>query len=297
MHYHSKTNPETTKSSLLKHSLLLGLGLVLVAGLYLWFRSINAVVIGGVAIVAAHIAAVGLVVFLGGTGLRKLMAKLHGSPAGHSHSDRSLKTEGHTINWPSFYDVIFNLLSLGKEKVMREDTIELARLKPGEKVLEVGCGTGSLAIAAKAKAGPTSRIFGTDPTLEMIEAARQKANQAGLDINFQTGLVENIDFPDDSFDLVLSSFMVHHLPGDDLQEKGFAEMYRVLKPGGRLVVVDFEPPLNLFVRGVLRPILGNMLEIDNSALPKLFEGAAFTVEETGRAKHWLASYVIGRKLA
>ena len=72
----------------------------------------------------------------------------------------------------------------------------------------------------------------------MIEVAQEKAAKARLDIDFQVALVEAIPFPDGAFDLVTSSLMLHHLP-DDLKRKGFAEIRRVLKPGGRFLAMDF----------------------------------------------------------
>lgn len=96
---------------------------------------------------------------------------------------------------------------------------------------DVGCGTGTLAILAKTQAGASVELHGQDASPQMI--ARQKAAQAGVNIDFRPALVEAIDAPDNSLDLVLSSLMVHHLPGD-LKAKAFGEIYRVLKPGGRV---------------------------------------------------------------
>jgi len=109
------------------------------------------------------------------------------------------------------------------------------------------------------------------------------------------GLVEKIDFADNTFDVVLSSLMVHHLPGD-LQQKAFAEIYRVLKPGGRLLVVDFEPPASPIKRALLRPFLGHkMMHIENQNLPSLFKNAGFTNVTTGRTDHWAAAFAKGTK--
>ena len=120
-------------------------------------------------------------------------------------------------------------------------TLELSEVRPGQKLLDVGCGTGSLAIVAKAKAGPDGEVHGIDAAPGMIKVALRKADNAGTDVRFQVGLIEGIPFPDDQFDLALSTFMLHHLP-DDLKRKGFAEIYRVLKPGGHFLTVDFGAP-------------------------------------------------------
>lgn len=119
-------------------------------------------------------------------------------------------------------------------------TVELAHLSPGDRVLDVGCGTGSLTIAIKKCLGQSGEVYGIDPASQMIQLARKKASKADVDINFKVGVIEDLPFPDKCFDVVLSSFMVHHLPGDELKSQGFAEIKRVLKPGGKLLVVDID---------------------------------------------------------
>jgi len=108
-------------------------------------------------------------------------------------------------------------------------------------VLDVGCGTGTLALAAKERVGPTGRVVGIDPGPRQIGRARSKAARQGLDIDFRVGVIERLELPDQSFDAALSTMMMHHLP-DDLKRRGLAEIVRTLKSGGRLVVADFKRP-------------------------------------------------------
>ena len=143
------------------------------------------------------------------------------------------KTAGRVIHWARWYDLFGRLISFGRDKAIREKLIELAAPAPGEKVLDVGCGTGTLALALKSRVG-TGEVHGIDASPEMIEVAREKVAKAGSDIDFQVALIEAIPFPDASFDLVTSSLMLHHLP-DDLKRTGLDEIRRVLKPGGRFV--------------------------------------------------------------
>jgi ubiquinone/menaquinone biosynthesis C-methylase UbiE len=140
-----------------------------------------------------------------------------------------------------YYDLLAWLLTLGRERALRERLVELARLQPGETVLDVGCGTGSLAIAAKQHVGETGVVRGVDASPEMIEQARRKAAAAGIDIAWDVARAEALPFDDDSVDVVLSSLMMHHLPRA-VREAFVAEIRRVLKPDGRVLVVDFEPP-------------------------------------------------------
>jgi len=120
-------------------------------------------------------------------------------------------------------------------------TIDQALLKPGESVLDVGCGSGGVTIPAKEAVGPEGESSGIDPSGEMIAVARRKARRNGIDIDFQIGVIEALPFPNAAFDAVTSSLMMHHLP-EELQLKGLTEIYRVLKPGGRLLIVDAMRP-------------------------------------------------------
>jgi len=105
-------------------------------------------------------------------------------------------------------------------------------------VLDVGCGTGTLAILAKQQVGATGEVYGVDASPEMLARADRKANKAGIEIVFKNGLVEALPFHDAHFDAVLSTVMLHHLPGK-LRGQCAAEIRRILKPGGRVLAVDF----------------------------------------------------------
>jgi ubiquinone/menaquinone biosynthesis C-methylase UbiE len=158
--------------------------------------------------------------------------------AGHTHN-AAPETEGQTIRWAQHYDLLVNLLTLGRENKLRKETIRLASIKAGEAVLDVGCGTGSLTRLAKTAVGNPGVVCGIDAAPEMIKVAQQKALQQHSDVQFKTALIEALPFPDATFDVVLSSMMFHHLP-DDLKLKGLGEVLRVLKPGGLLMVVDMQ---------------------------------------------------------
>jgi demethylmenaquinone methyltransferase/2-methoxy-6-polyprenyl-1,4-benzoquinol methylase/phosphoethanolamine N-methyltransferase len=156
---------------------------------------------------------------------------------GHSAAPGTATTTGRVLHSARFYDLAATLLTLGREKRVRRETVALAGVVPGDAVLDVGCGTGTLTLAAKAAVGAGGRVCGIDPSPAMIEASRAKAKKARVDVDFRSGVIENLAFEDASFDAVLSSLMLHHLP-DDVKRKGFAEIARVLKPGGRFVAVD-----------------------------------------------------------
>jgi ubiquinone/menaquinone biosynthesis C-methylase UbiE len=147
-------------------------------------------------------------------------------------------TRGRVLHSAAGYDLLVWLLLLGRERAFRERLVRLARLETGQSVLDVGCGTGSLAITAKRRVGPGGTVRGMDASSEMIARARRKAHKAGVDVSFTEGAVETLPFPDGEFDAVLSTLMLHHLPGDARRQCAL-EMRRVLKPGGYVLAVDF----------------------------------------------------------
>lgn len=121
---------------------------------------------------------------------------------------------------------------------LRGQVLDAARLDGAEALLDVGCGTGTLAIAAARRLGGTAKVAGIDPAPHQIARARGKARRAGLDIDFRQATIEALPFADRSFDRAFSTLMLHHLP-PDVKRQGLAELMRVLRPGGRLVVADF----------------------------------------------------------
>ena len=127
----------------------------------------------------------------------------------------------------------------GQWRKLRQRTADLAQLRLGEQVLDVGCGTGTLAMEVARRVGRAGHVVGIDPSTEQIAHARSKATRRNLPIDFQIGVIEQIAFPDQTFDVVFSTLMMHHLPAP-LKRQGLAEIARVLKPGGRLVIADFK---------------------------------------------------------
>jgi ubiquinone/menaquinone biosynthesis C-methylase UbiE len=147
-------------------------------------------------------------------------------------------TKGRVLHSAIAYDILAWLLLRGRERSFRETLLRLARIELGQSVLDVGCGTGSLAIAAKRHVGPEGRVYGIDASPGMIARARRKAGKAGMAVTFSEAVVEALPFPDDRFDVVLSTLMLHHLPRPAREQCG-REIHRVLKPAGHVLAVDF----------------------------------------------------------
>ncbi len=212
-------------------------------------------------------------------------------PHHHAHLNQTHPTEGIVIHKASLYNTVIGPILRSSEKPI----IELARIKKGDKVLDLGCGPGELSLAVKAKVGPTGEVYGLDAGSEMIAVAQRKAARQGLDVHFQVGLIEALPFPDATFDVVVSRLVIHHLPGD-LKQRGFAEMYRVLKPGGYCLAVDFEPPTNHLLKAFLSLILGKGM-LQHTMVPHyppFLVQAGFKAVEIGKTGHQLLSYVRGQ---
>ena len=166
--------------------------------------------------------------------------RLHNSSGGMSAKE----TKGLVLNGGWRYDLmgwfVDTFLFRRQWNQLRLKTINLASLQQGESVLDVGCGTGTLALEAARYTGRAGRVVGIDPSQQQIARARSKAARHNAPVDFQIGVIEQLPFPDQTFDAALSTLMMHHLPVD-VKRQGLAEIARVLKPGGRLVIADFKP--------------------------------------------------------
>src|ERR1700690_920884 len=205
------------------------------------------------------------------------------------------ETTGLTIHWAHQYDIFTGLLGLGVNRSNSRMVIELAQVKPGDKVLDVGCGTGNLTLTAKTSAGASGAVYGIDASPEMIEVAQKKAIQARSDVVFDIGFIEKLSFPDATFDVGVSRLVIHHLP-DDLKGKAFSEIFRVLKPGGHFLVADFKPPTHPVLNHVTSAFVGHgMMQTDVKGIPPLFSAAGFVEVTSGPTRSAFLSFVSGRK--
>ena len=186
---------------------------------------------------------------------------------------------GAVLHSALLYDLTVWLFTLGHEKALRERLLGLAHLRAGDAVLDVGCGTGTLAILAQQKVGPTGTICGIDGSPEMIARARSKAKKAGVTVRFDIAAAQALPFPEGSFSVALSTLMVHHL-GHSARADLVRELRRVVQPCGRVLLVDFARSTRN-PKGLLRHFRHGHGSTDPREMVELLCDAGLDVVESG----------------
>jgi ubiquinone/menaquinone biosynthesis C-methylase UbiE len=147
-----------------------------------------------------------------------------------------LPAAGHDRFLP-LYDLTTKLFGTDRAKKV---LLDQAELRPGQRVLDIGCGTGTFAILITRRC-PQVEVIGLDPDPKALARARKKAQRFGVSVEFDQGFSDALEYPAASFDGVFSTFMFHHLEGDQKQQT-LLEVRRVLKSGGFLHLLDFSGP-------------------------------------------------------
>jgi ubiquinone/menaquinone biosynthesis C-methylase UbiE len=201
------------------------------------------------------------------------------------------------FNWLTpVYDPV--LRRMMPEVALKQRLIAQAQIVAGQRVLDLGAGTGTLTIMLK-QACQGADVVGLDGDPRVLTIAREKAAAAGVTIRFDQGLATALPYDDGAFDRVLSSLVLHHLTTEEKQ-RSLGEAWRVLRPGGELHVLDFGPPQN--APAWLISLVFRRLErtVDNIAgrLPEMFRQSGFiAVEQTARHMTILGTLALyrGRK--
>jgi ubiquinone/menaquinone biosynthesis C-methylase UbiE len=147
-----------------------------------------------------------------------------------------LPAAGHDWSLP-LYDPLVKLLG---GDAARAALLDQAALRPGHRVLDIGCGTGSLAVLMK-RQHPDIEVVGLDPDPRALARARRKAQRAAVSIQLDQGFSDELPYAESSFDRVFSSFMLHHLEAAE-KATTLREVRRVLKPGATFHLLDFATP-------------------------------------------------------
>ncbi len=183
----------------------------------------------------------------------------------HASVNKAEKVRSMFASIAGAYDLNNRLHSFGRDGAWRRKTVRLAQVQAGERVLDVACGTGELTRAFAAMT-PAERVVGLDYTIEMLDIARTKREVPGIE--YTQGDAMLLPFPDASFDVVSIAFGIRNV-----QEpaKAIAEFRRVLKPGGRLLILEFSRPRNPLIRaandfysGWLMPRTATLISGDTS---------------------------------
>jgi ubiquinone/menaquinone biosynthesis C-methylase UbiE len=159
-----------------------------------------------------------------------------------------LPAAGHDIFLP-FYDPFVRLL--GGDKA-RRTLLDQAAIQPGHRVLDIGCGTGTMVLLIKQR-HPQAQVIGLDPDPKALARANRKVQRARVPAQLDQGYADTLPYADGTFDRVLSSFMFHHLPAEQ-KLRAFRETNRVLKPGGSFHMLDFRNAKS-HNHGFLAPLL------------------------------------------
>src|SRR3954447_8861938 len=151
-----------------------------------------------------------------------------------------------------------------RDRAIKRRVLAHADIAEGHQVLDVGCGTGTLAIAA-AKVAPACQVTGLDADPAILARARRKAADAGVEVQFDKAMSTALPYPDASFDVALSTLFFHHLP-DAAKAQTAAELVRVLRPSGRLVVGDLGRPQDPLMRAAVRATVQMLDGVETTAL-------------------------------
>lgn len=175
-----------------------------------------------------------------------------------------------------FYDAVVGITV--RERTFKKALLQQAAIQPGQRVLDVGCGTGTLCLLIK-QTQPQAEVVGVDGDPEILALAQNKARKAGVAVQFDHGLSTELPYPDAHFDRVLSTLFFHHLSPED-KKRTAAELFRVLKPGGELHIADWGKAANPLMRGLFWGIqildgFENTRDNINGKLPDIFREAGF----------------------
>lgn len=202
-----------------------------------------------------------------------------------SHHPRGLRS-------PRLYDLLLLAMTRGRERKYREQLLDMAQVAAGRSVLDIGCGTGTLAIAAWRRSQPYGSVCGVDVSTSMIAAARRKGRTFGLNVSLRFLEAEAVALPfgDSMFDTVMITTVMHMLPEPE-RSAALKEASRVLHPGGRLLLVDYGGPQR--EGWVARHHLHRTFDLDS--LKPLLPGAGLA-ETDGGPLGWLSlRYLLATK--
>ena len=208
--------------------------------------------------------------------------------ASHHHGGDAL------IHWARLYDLQQRLWGR-RGRRWRTDLARRLDLRPGDRVLDVACGTGQLAVEMASRVVPGGSVEGIDAASEMVERATTVHAKRHLPLTFQVAKAQSLPFTDATFTAVTCTMALHHVAQNE-RELAFEEFRRVLRPAGRLLVADFEAPTRGVAKYLARILFGHFMAqrpLDQAV--GLFEGTGFTgMSRDHTTMSWIG-VVVGQK--
>lgn len=194
-----------------------------------------------------------------------------------------------------YYDAVVRFTT--REATFKAALLKQANIQPGERVVDLGCGTGTLVIAAKGM-HPGAYVTGVDGDSEVLSIAYEKAKREKVAVHFDEALSYSLPYGDESIDVVTTSLLFHHLSDED-KGRTAKEALRILKPGGRLLVADWGEPSSRLMRFLFYLIqildgFGNTRANVDGEVPKIVRRAGFTeAQKRGQFDTVLGTIVLG----
>jgi ubiquinone/menaquinone biosynthesis C-methylase UbiE len=200
-------------------------------------------------------------------------------------SSRPASPHGRTIGTPRLYDVVTAILFAGRRRQAFRLLAIAAGARPGDRILDVGCGTGFFVRLLAEFVGPTGEVVGVDAAPEMVAHATARSRSIA-NCKFDVGNADALAYPDGRFDLVVSSLTLHHLAAQ-AQLPAVKEMRRLLRPGGKLLIAEFQAPTGHGWNLLLGPTGLAAMKHGVPQLESIAAEAGFAEIERGEVPPWL----------
>ena len=211
--------------------------------------------------------------------------RIETGPPPPRHRDPRTSTAGMLHGSGQTYDIFAAVFFGGRRRRVFTRLAGESGARAGDRVLDVGCGTGYFTRVLAQAVAPAGAAHGVDPSGEAITHARRVSHLANC--TFGEGVAEALDAPDAAYDVVVSSLMIHHLP-ETVRPRAIREMFRVLRPGGSVLIAEFRPPSSLLGRRMITRLTGHGAMAENRVdlLEPMIREAGFEQVRSGELRPW-----------